>query len=115
MDNFEINKIGRFMDAFEEGNVPFSEASEILQKLDPLMSYFVLRFLREKYPARSDSSGASARLVSFFTEYDYLAKCANLPKGERAMQEWFEDSYSMRDFFQSRDQYLQTILEKIEG
>lgn len=115
MDTFERNQISRFMDAIEDGNIPFLEASEIIQKVDPLLAYFLLRYLREKHPPQQEKSGASGRLISFLTEYNYLTKMTALPKGEGAMLEWFNDSYAMSDFFKNRQEFVDLIVEKIEN
>ena len=111
MDNMTKRKVDRFMDAISEGMISLDEASITAEELDPLLLYFMLRYLKEMYG--KDQQGPGGRLLQLLSTYPSIAKLANTPKNE-PMVEWFNDSYTVRSF-PSRDEYLQTIIDKLEG
>lgn len=104
-------KIDRFMDAVSDGMIPLEEASLIAEELDPLLVYFMLRYLKEMYG--KDQQGSGGRLLQLLSNYPVLAKLAVAPKNE-PMLEWFNDSHTVHSFH-SRDEYLNTIIDKLEG
>lgn len=101
----------RFMDVIEEGRLPLAEAFQIAEELDPLLLYFVLRYLKETYGR--DTQGPGGRLLQFLSSYPTIAKFAAPPKNE-PMVEWFNDSYAVRSF-ENREAYLEMIIDKLEG
>lgn len=115
MDSFDKTNILRFLDAVEAGNVDLRTAYELAMKFDPLLTYFLLRYLREKFPPRTgEKEGPAARLLEMISTYDSLKKAAQTPRDE-PMVEWFNDTYEMRQFFGAREEFVSTIVDKIEG
>lgn len=111
MDNITKRKVDRFMDAIEGGIIPLEEAFNIAEEQDPLLLYFMLRYLKEMYG--KDQQGPGGRLLQFLSSYPSIAKLALPPKNE-PMLEWFNDSYTVHSF-KSRDEYLELIIDKLEG
>lgn len=103
--------VDRFMDIIEGGVIPLEDALPVAEKLDPLLLYFVLRYLKETYGR--DSQGPNARLLQFLSAYPTIARHAVKPKNE-PMVEWFDDSHSMRSF-RNRDAFVDLIIDKLEG
>ena len=111
MNEMTMQDIYRFMDAIEQGTVTLADAFSISENLDPLLMYFLLKYLREKYPAERE--GPSARLLEFLSTYPSIARLASPPKDE-PMVEWFDDSYSVRSF-KTRENFVEAIVDKLEG
>ncbi|MBP6218645.1 MAG: hypothetical protein KA436_08670 [Oligoflexales bacterium] len=101
----------KMMDAIEGGSVPLYDAFLLAEELDPLLLYFVLRYLKETYGR--DTQGPGGRLLQFLSDYPQISKFAATPKNE-PMIEWFDESYSVRSF-KTREDYLETIIDKLEG
>ncbi len=111
MDSLTKRKVYRFMDIIEEGRIPLLEGFQIAEELDPLLLYFMLRYLKETYGR--ETQGAGDRLLQFLSNYPSIAKYAVAPKNE-PMVEWFNDSHTVRSF-KSRNEYLEMIIDKLEG
>ncbi len=104
----------RFLDAIESGNLPTADAFNVLRYLDPLLAYFLLAYLREKHHVTDTSSGPGERLLSLVSTYPDAGKLAKRPNSDPIV-EWFEDSFTMREFFGRRDAFVDLIIDKLEG
>jgi hypothetical protein len=105
----------RLLSGLESGSMTIADAYTIADKRDPVVVYFVLRFLREKYPPSSAAgSGVTGRLVELTSTYDDLVKRSR--QGERdSLREWFDDTYNLREFFDRPAELVDLIVDKIEG
>jgi hypothetical protein len=110
MENIDKRNVSRFMDAIEGGVVPLDDAFLLAENIDPLLLYFMLRYLKESYGR--DTQGPGGRLLQFLSTYPQMAKFAIPPKNE-PMVEWFNDGYTVQSF-KSRDEYLDMIIDKME-
>ncbi|MBC60931.1 MAG: hypothetical protein CMP11_00590 [Zetaproteobacteria bacterium] len=116
LDQHLVRDISRFLDSIELGNVTTNDAFHLADSFDDLITYFLLRYLREKYPAKAGSVGASERLISLLTHNGgQIAKKALPPKGEVIFVEWFDENYEMKSFFKNRNDFVTLILDKLEG
>ena len=104
----------RFLNSIEEGDLPTADAFNLLRKFDPLLAYFLLYYLREKHHVTDTSSGPGERLLSLVSTYPDAGKLAKRP-GNDPLVDWFEDSYSVREFFGRRDAFVDVIVDKLEG
>jgi hypothetical protein len=105
----------RFLKGLENGNLTAADAYNIADKRDPVMVYFVMRYLREKYPASNPAAqGVTQRLLELTRTYDGIVKASKA--GEKdSITEWFDDTYEMREFFDKPDELVDMLVEKIEG
>lgn len=105
----------RLLNGLESGSLSIADAYSIADKRDPLIVYYVLRYLREKYPASAPaSSGVVGRIVELTKTYDKLVKKAK--DGEHdSLREWFDDTYDLRSFFNNPEKLVDTLIEKIES
>jgi hypothetical protein len=111
----EIREGLRLLKGLEEGNLSAADAFNIAEKRDPVLVFFVLRFLRDKYPAANPSSEGVVRRVLELTS-TYPAIVAMSKKGEAdVITEWFNDSYAMAEFYEDQAGLMAMIVEKIEG
>ena len=105
----------RLLTGLESGSMSTADAYNLAEKRDPVLVHLVLRYLREKYPASEPSSaGITSRLVALTSTYDSIVKMAK--KGEKdSITDWFDDTYSMGEFYDKPEQLIDLIVEKIEG
>ncbi|MEZ4741610.1 MAG: hypothetical protein R3B45_04060 [Bdellovibrionota bacterium] len=106
--------INRFLDAIETGNLPIADAYNIFREFEPLLGYFLLYYLREKHHVTENHSGPGERLLSLVSTYPDVSKTAKKPADDPFV-EWFDDTYNMREFFNDRQLYIDTIVDKLEG
>lgn len=111
----EIRDGLRLLKGLEEGSLSAADAFNIADKQDPVLVYFVLRFLREKYPASLPSSeGVVRRVLELTATYPDIVKKSK--KGEAdVITEWFNDSYAMSEYYEDQENLISMIVEKIEG
>ena len=105
----------RLLSGLENGNLTAADAFNLAEKRDPVVVHLVLRYLREKYPPSQPSgAGVAKRLVELTSTYDKIVAMSK--KGEKdSVTEWFVDTHNMREFFSTPDQFVDLIVEKIEG
>lgn len=105
----------RLLTGLETGKMSTADAYNIADERDPVVVYFVLRFLREKYPPGNPASqGVMERLLELTKTYDDIVKMSK--QGEKdSMREWFDDTYEMREFFGSGEAMIDMIVEKLES
>ena len=58
MDEIDKRDVMRLLNGIEDGMVSSDEMFNITQKLDPLLSFFLFRYLRDKHPITESDSGA---------------------------------------------------------
>ncbi|MFK7827733.1 MAG: hypothetical protein AB8G05_26540 [Oligoflexales bacterium] len=114
MDDLNKADVLGFISAVEDGNKGTADMYNAVVKFDPLLSYFLLRYLREKHPVTDRSSGAGERLLDLVKTYPEIGRLASAPKNE-PMIEWFDDSYSTRSYFSKPQEYVDLIVDKLEG
>ena len=75
--NHIIRDCLRFLEGVEEGTLSAADSYNIAKDLDPLLVYFVFRYLREKFPATNpNSSGVMGRLLEISSTYPDIVKAA---------------------------------------
>ena len=111
----EIREATRLLGGIESGTMSATDAFNIMNKQDPVLNYFIMRFLREKYPASNPSSeGVLSRIVEITSTYTDLV--SKMKKAEMdSLRHWFDDTYEMRDFYSKQDQFVELLVEKVEG
>ncbi len=111
----EIREATRLLGGIEAGSLSAADAFNIMDKQDPVLNYFIMRFLREKYPASNPASeGVLSRIVEITSTYTDLV--TKMKKSETdSLRHWFDDTYEMRDFYSKQDQFVQLVVEKVEG
>ncbi len=112
---FEKQEAGRLLAGLEEGGMSAADAFDIADQRDPLMVYFIFRYLREKYPPGGpQSQGIVERLLELASTYDGLMKATKAAERD-PMREWFDDTHSMSEFFGDSQEFIDMIVEKLEG
>ena len=81
----------RLLTGLETGAMDLNQAFEIAEDLDPVIIYFIVRYLRESYgPSNPHSKGVPGR-------------------------EQFDDTYSIRYFYNKQEEFIGLIVDKVEG
>jgi len=115
MVDFEKREALRLLSGLENGQLSTADAFNVAEALDPLLVYFVLRYLREKYPpAQPSSAGVVGRVLELTSTYADVVQRAKT--GEKdPIREWFDDTYAMREYFDRPGELVELLVEKIEG
>lgn len=110
-----INEGIRLLEGLESGKLVTNDAFLIAEKLDPVLIFFIFRFLREKYkPGHPAADGVTSRLVELSQERPVVIKMCK--EGEEDLiNEWFNDTYDMREFLQTPEELIKLLVEKIES
>lgn len=105
----------RLLSGIESGELSTDDAYAIAEKRDPLLVYFILRYLREKYAHNvSASDGVMSRILELSQNHEKIV--AMTKEGEKdILREWFDDCHSTREFFQDPEGFINLIVDKIEG
>lgn len=111
----EANNALWMLNGIENGTCDSAEAYKAGADIDPVYLCFIFRYLREKYPpTHPHAQGVMERLLDLTTTYTDLV--ANAQKGEKdPITSWFNDAYSIRDYFNDPEQLISMIMDKIEG
>ena len=111
----EKSEAVRLLKGLEEGHMNTADAGTLAGKLDSLLVYFVIRFLREKYPAsREASAGVTERLLALTSTDEAVVKQARQGE-EDPIREWFDDTYDIRDFYEKPNELMEMLVDKIES
>jgi len=104
-----------FIMGIENGTSDHEKLSKLAESLDPVLIYFALRYIREKYPPGDPrGSGVTERLVELTSKHPDLIKASK--KGESdSLVEWFNDTYTLRSYFADPDGYADIIVEKFDS
>ena len=102
-------------EGLEDGTLSTADAYNIADQLDPILVYFIVRYLRELYPPTAPaSSGVIDRLVQLTSTYPSVVQACK--EGEKdPMREWYEDGYETRQYRDDATAYVSLIVEKLEG
>lgn len=105
----------KLLRGLEAGGMPASEARTLAEGLDPVLLYFVVRFLREAYPA-SDRAATSVldRVVKLTAAYPGMV--AKVKKGEQdPVVRWFTGAHSFGEYRGRGASLIELIVNKIEA
>lgn len=111
----QIREGVRLLDGIEEGTMNSSDSYNIIDQLDDVLVSLIIKFLRKKYPpSRPEASGVIARLVDLSGTYPKVVQ--KVKNGETdPISEWFEESYAFRDYYSTPEEFVDLIVNKLEG
>ena len=116
MDINSIKREGhRFLEGLETGNLPSAELFAISEELDPILIYFIIKYLRMIYPqGHPDATGVVERIVELSRTYDPVVKA--MKEGEAdSLNEWFDDDFKPLQHRDNTEKFMDELVEKIEG
>ena len=105
----------RFLNGLETGNLPSADLHAISENFDPILVYFILKYLRLAYkPGHPDAKGVLERILELTQTYDEIA--AAVKSGENdPLNEWFDDDLNPLHYKDDTEQFIDILVEKIEG
>jgi hypothetical protein len=114
-DSTDTRQTLKLLSGLENGSIGADDAFFVAEELDPVLVYFVTRFLRECYPA-SDPAARSVleRVVRLTTSHPEMVSICR--QGEQdPVARWFDDEYTFREFRGRGPELVDLIVEKLES
>jgi hypothetical protein len=105
----------RLLRGLEAGGLPPHEARSLAEALDPVLLYFVVRYLRAVYPASDRAASAVLERVVKLTK-DYPGMVARVKQGEQdPVARWFAGAHSFTEFRARGASLIELIVDKLEA
>lgn len=103
------------LEGLEQGDIAIVDIYNRIKEYDPVAIYFLFRYLREKYPHTNPASeGVLNRMLELTSTYNDIVQKSR--QGEKdVLREWFDEGYSMREFFHDPNELFTLVYEKLEG
>lgn len=110
----ERRDAGRLLAGLEAGTLSAADARVLAEKLDPVLVYAIVSFLREVYPA-SDPAASSVleRVVGLTSASPALVKKYR-EGGQDPIARWLESEHPYRDFRGRGADLLALVAEKLD-
>lgn len=110
----EKDAANRLLAGLENGTLPPHEATGLAENLDPVLVCFIVRFLRECYPASDPVAPAVlGRVVALMSASREVV--ARSKEGERdPITQWLVENYSFRDYRGRGAELIALIVDKLE-
>lgn len=111
----QVDEAVYLLDGLERGTMNASDVYNKLKDYDPVLIHFYIRYLRDKYPPTHQAAeGVMTRLLDLTNTHADIVEKAR--KGEKdIIREWFDETYSMREFFNDKEKFFTLLIEKLEG
>ena len=111
----DINLALRLLRGLEDGGLAADEAAVMAEDLDPVLVFFIVRFLRAVYPASSPAAHAVLeRVVDLTSAYPAIVRKSR--EGEKdPVSQWFTSEYSFDDFRGRGAELVEMIVDKLES
>ena len=105
----------RLLEGLENGTLHSADGFAIAERLDDFLLFCIFRYLREKYPSNSpDGQGVMARLLEISQNHPTVVQKSK--SGEKdILKEWFDETFTMNQFFSDPEKLIHTVVDKLEG
>jgi hypothetical protein len=105
----------RLLRGLEAGGLAAADARIIAEILDPVLVHFIVKYLRESYPASNPAATAVLdRVVELTSTYPAIVEKSK--EGEQdPVSVWFEDEYSFGEFRGRGRELIEMIVDKLES
>ena len=111
----EFSQSIRFLTSLEKGTAPISDVYQQSNDLDPVIVFWVIQYLRKKYPASNSASmGVLQRIVELTTTYPDIITKAKAGEND-SISEWFADSFSLNECFGDGEQMITLLIDKLQS
>lgn len=105
----------RLLSSMESGRISAADAVFLAEKLDPVLIYVIVTFLRAVYPA-SDPAAVSVleRVVQMTSKSALLIR--KHKEGEQdPVSRWFESEFEYRDYKGRGPELIELIVDKLDS
>ena len=105
----------RLLGGLEDGRMTTDDAQHIAGSVDPVLLYFIVRHLRDSYPASDPAATSVLDRVVGLTRTSPLLVTRCKEGQEDPVSKWFEGDYSFRDFRGRGVELIEMIADKLEA
>jgi hypothetical protein len=105
----------RLLRGLEDGGMTAVAARAVAEKLDPVLLYVVVRYLRDVYPASNPAASAVLeRVVALTRAWPGLVARAKQGEAE-PVAKWFARDHTFREFRGRPAEMIDIVVDKLEG
>ena len=106
---------GRLLAGLENGGMTAADAAVIAERLDPVLIYLIITYLRVAYPA-SDPVATSVleRVVKWTSTGTGVVRKAKAGEQD-PISRWFEKEHVLRNFRHRGQEMIDIIVDKLES
>ena len=110
----ERDAANRLLAGLENGTIRTHEAAGLAESLDPVLVCFIVRYLRECYPASDPVSPAVLeRVVALMSAHREVV--ARSKEGEQdPITQWLNENYSFHEYRGRGTELIALIVDKLE-
>ena len=113
--NSQIREGIRLLEGLEDGLLSSSDCYNIFDTLDDVLVSLIIKYLRQKYPpTQPDAAGVMGRIVELSSTYPKVVEKVKSGDAD-PITEWFEDSYTYRDYYSDPEEFISLVVNKLEG
>jgi hypothetical protein len=105
----------RLLDGIENGTLSATDAATLAEKIDPVLVYAIISYLRAIHPASDPAAQAVLERVVKLTSTSPAVIRKHREGEEDPVSRWFESEYSYRDYRGRGDQLIALLVDKIES
>lgn len=102
----------RLLEGIELGTMTTGECFREFSDADPVLVYFIFKWLRKRYRDHDAGPGVLGRLADLCNEHRSLTRRAKGGEDDPIVG-WFEGSYKYKDL--NSEEFIDIIVEKLEG
>lgn len=105
----------RLLQGLEAGGLATADARIVAENLDPVLVHFIVKFLRESYPASNPAATAVLdRVVKLTSAYPAIVGKAK-QGGEDPVSAWFTGEHSFEQFRGRGRELIEMIADKLDS
>ena len=102
----------RILEGIELGTMNSAESYNELRDADPVLVYFIFKWLRKRYRDHEAASGVLGRLANVCNEHRDITRRAKEGEDDPIVG-WFEGTYKYKDLTGS--EFIDIVVEKLES
>lgn len=105
----------RLLAGMENGRISAADSADLAEKLDPVLIYVIVTFLRAVYPASDPAAVAVLERVVQTTSKSALLIRKHREGEQDPVSRWFESEYEYRDYKGRGSELIELIVDKLDS
>jgi hypothetical protein len=105
----------RLLSGLENGTMTATDGGFIVESIDPVLVYLIVKFLREVYPASDPAATSVLERVVALTSHSRVFVKKSKEGEQDPISKWFESDYVFRDYRGRVDDFIDLIVDKLES
>ncbi len=102
----------RILEGIELGTMNAGESYNELRDAEPVLVYFIFKWLRKRYRDHEAASGVLGRLAAVCNEHRDITRRAKEGEDDPLVG-WFEGTYKYKDL--SGSEFIDVVVDKLES